>query len=62
MADYRREYQMTGDELGALDLSEFLWLLQGLSKNSRFQRAWQDAPKHVYDDADIDAIKAAAKR
>lgn len=62
VSDYRREYGMPGDELAGLSLNEFLWLLQGLSKNSRFQRAWADAPKHLHDPADRAAVHAAARR
>lgn len=62
MADYRREYHLDAHQLAALSLDEFKWLLQGLSEHSRFQRAWADAPKHVYKSQDIAAITAAARR
>lgn len=53
---------MGADELVGLSTDEFLWLLQGLSKHSRFHAAWQDAPKNLYDPADIAAVRAAARR
>lgn len=53
---------MSGDELAELSLPEFMWLLQGLSEHSRFQHAWQDEPRNLYDPADIAAVKAAARR
>lgn len=62
VADYRREYHMDTATLGGLSMQEFTWLLQGLSKHSRFMRAWHDAPKNLYDRADIEAVKAAARR
>lgn len=62
MSDYRREYQVSADELAAMSLNEFMWLLQGLSKHSRFQRAWADQPKTLHDPADRAAITAAARR
>jgi hypothetical protein len=62
VSDYRREYHMAGDELAALSLREFLWLLQGLSKHSRFQAAWRDQPKNLHDPDDRAALIAAARR
>lgn len=62
MADFRREYSVTADELAAMTLPDFMWLLQGLSDESRFRTAWHDEPKHVHDPADRAAIIAAARR
>jgi len=62
VSDYRREYQMSASELAALSRDEFMWLLQGLSKNSRFQHAWADQPKTLHDAADRAALRAAALR
>jgi hypothetical protein len=62
VSDYRREYGMSGDDLASVDVHEFMWLLQGLSKNSRFQRAWADAPKTLHNPDDRAAIRAAAMR
>jgi hypothetical protein len=62
VSDYRREYGMGTDELAGLSLDEFLWLLQGLSSRSRFQRAWADQPKTLHDPADRAAVIAAARR
>lgn len=62
MSDYRREYHMPSDELAGLSLDEFLWLLQGLSKNSRYMKAWADQPKTLHDPADRAAVIAAARR
>lgn len=53
---------MGTDELAELSLDEFLWLLQGLSGDSRFQRAWADKPKTLHDPADRAAVVAAARR
>lgn len=53
---------MTGDELAGMPLDEFLWLLQGLSKHSRWQQAWADKPKTLHDPADRAALIAAARR
>jgi hypothetical protein len=53
---------VSGAELGAMGVTEFQWLLQGLSSKSRFVQAWGDAPKHVYDPDEIEAIKAKARR
>jgi hypothetical protein len=53
---------MSCPELAGISLPEFQWLIQGLSKHSRFQQAWSDAPKHLYDPADIAAVRAAARR
>ena len=62
MSDYRREYGMATDELAGLSLSEFLWLLQGLSKHSRFRMALDAKPKTLHDPADRAAVIAAARR
>lgn len=62
MSDFRREYQISGDELGRLDTQEFSWLLQGLSTRSRFVQAWEREPKHLHDPSDIAAVHAAARR
>jgi len=62
VADFRREYQVSGTELAALPMCEFRWLLQGLSDRSRFVRAWDAQPKHLHDPADRAAIIAAARR
>lgn len=62
MSDYRREYGVDDATLAAMTAPEFARLLRGLSKHSRFLTAWNHAPKHVYDPADIAAIKAAARR
>ncbi|SDL14331.1 hypothetical protein SAMN05428985_11031 [Nocardioides sp. YR527] len=56
MADYRREYDLSPDAVAVLDLPEFLWLLRGLSPSARFMKAWRDAPRNVYTDADIAAV------
>lgn len=53
---------MAGHELATLSLPEFQWLLVGLSARSRFQQAWADAPRNLYDPADIAAVTAAARR
>lgn len=42
--------------VAVLDLDEFLWLLKGLSPQARFMKAWRDAPRNVYTDADIAAV------
>ena len=62
VADFRREYHLSPDQLGAMSLQEFSWLLQGLSEHSRVSNAWAEAPKNVYDPAQIAAIRAAARR
>lgn len=62
MADFRREYHLTADQLAAMDAREFGWLLQGLSKHSVFLTAWRKQPKHVYDRSEIEAVHAAARR
>jgi hypothetical protein len=62
VSDFRREYNMTPDELAGLGLPEFTWLLEGLSDRSRFRVAWSNAPKHVHDPKAIAAITAAARR
>lgn len=62
MADYRREYAMDESALAGISSPAFTRLLRGLSKHSRFLTAWRDAPKHLYDPADIAAVKAAARR
>lgn len=56
VADYRREYDLPPDGLATLDLDEFLWLLRGLSPQARYMKAWRDAPRNVYTDADIAAV------
>lgn len=53
---------MSSDELAALSLDEFMWLLQGLSSRSRFQRALSARPKTLHDPADRAALIAAARR
>ena len=53
---------MATDELAGLSLSEFLWLLQGLSKHSRFRMALDAKPKTLHDPADRAAVIAAARR
>lgn len=62
LADFRREYQVSGAVLAALSLQEFLWLLRGLSTRSRFMQTYADAPKHMHDPADRAALIAAARR
>lgn len=62
VADFRRDYQVRPDELAAMSLPEFLTLLQGLSAEARFLTAWQQAPKHMHDPADREALIAAARR
>lgn len=62
MADFRREYRIPPRELAALSLNDFLWLLQGLSKHSRFMYAWTEKPKTLHDPADRAALVAAARR
>ena len=62
VADFRREYGLDPDGLAGLSVREFVWLLQGLSVDARFMRAWAATPKHVYRPEDIAAIKAAARR
>jgi hypothetical protein len=53
---------MPGDELAALSLNEFSWLVQGLSEHSRFAHAWNSQPKRLYDPADRASVRAAALR
>ena len=62
LADFRREYHMSGADLAALSLQEFLWLLRGLSTRSRFMQTYADTPKHMHDPADRAALIAAARR
>lgn len=62
MSDFRREYQIQPDELAVMSLPDFRMYVTGLSRHSRFQQAWAKAPKHLYDPADIAAVKAAAMR
>lgn len=62
VSDFRREYHMPGEQLAVLGAADFRWLLAGLSDRSRFRQAWTDAPKNLYDPADIEAVKAAARR
>lgn len=62
MSDYAREYQRDCDALARMSFHEFMWLLQGLSKHSRFMRAWADKPKTLHDPADRAAVIAAARR
>lgn len=62
VSDFAREYGRDCDQLAAMDFHEFLWLLQGLSKNSRFARAWHDQPKTLHDPSDRAALIAAARR
>lgn len=53
---------MPGADLAALPLDEFLWLLQGLSKYSRFMQAWHDKPKTLHDPSARAALIAEARR
>lgn len=62
VADFRREYHMTADELCRLDASEFRMLLAGLSSEARFADAWHRTPRIVRDPNEIAAITAAARR
>lgn len=62
VADYQREYQKDQHALAGLSLEEFLRLLRGLSKYSRFAEAWREAPKHMHDPADRAALIEAARR
>lgn len=62
VADFQREYQIGADELARMPANRFRWLLSGLSDRSRFRQAWTNEPKHVYDPADIEAVRAAARR
>lgn len=62
VADFRREYQIDSSDLAAMYADDFQWLLQGLSADARFMRAWSAAPKNLYDPADIEAVTAAARR
>lgn len=62
VSDFRREYGVSADELAGMALDEFTWLLQGLSTDARFAQAWADAPKNLYRQDDIAAIRAAARR
>lgn len=62
IADFRREYHMAGHHLAALSLREFLWLLRGLSSRSRFMQTYREAPKHLHDPADREALIAVARR
>lgn len=47
VADFRREYRISADELFDLNAREFLWLLGGLSAESRFAQATRDEPVEV---------------
>lgn len=62
VADFRREYHLSGGDLAGLSASEFTWLLSGLSERARFVQAWAEAPKHLHDPDEIAAITAAARR
>lgn len=62
MADFRREYGMSCADLAGIGIHEFQWLLGGLSGDSRFVQAWQDAPTTLHDPADRAALVAAARR
>jgi hypothetical protein len=62
VADFRREYQARADELAAMSLDEFTWLLQGLSQRSRFHTAWAEQPKTLHDPAERAELMAAALR
>ena len=62
VADFRREYAITGAHLAALGADEFRMLLAGLSHRSRFAEAWEREPKHLYDADEIAAVKAAAMK
>jgi len=62
VSDYRREYGMDSTELSGLSLDEFMWLLQGLSDRSRFQRELSRRPKTLHDPGDRAALIAAARR
>lgn len=53
---------MSADQLVAATFQEFMWLLQGLSERSRFNRAWADQPKTLHDPAERAALIAAARR
>lgn len=44
MADFRREYGITADELFDLNELEFRWLLTGLTGDSRFAQATANEP------------------
>lgn len=60
VADWSREYP--NRDLATESFPGFMWHLQGLSKHSRFMAAWHDAPKNLYNPADIAAVTAAARR
>lgn len=62
VSDYRREYGMSCDDLAAINIDEFQWLLQGLSEHSRFAAAWRDEPTTLHDPAERAALIAAARR
>jgi hypothetical protein len=62
VADFRREYGITPDELAAMGLPDFHMYVRGLSRHSTFLQAWSNAPKHLYDPADVAAVTAAARR
>lgn len=53
---------MPRSELAALSTPDFLGLLKGLSKHSRWMQAWHDKPKTLHDPADRAALRAAALR
>lgn len=62
MSDFRREYHVTSDQLAVMSAPEFMWLVQGLSDQSRYRLAWSDKPKTLHDPADRAALIAAARR
>lgn len=62
VADFRREYGVSAQELARMALDEFLWLMQGLSRQSRFVKAYADRPRTLYSPDDIKAVHAAARR
>lgn len=62
MSDFRREYAVSSADLVDMSLDEFMWLLQGLSHRSRFQRELADRPKTLHDPAERAELIAAARR
>lgn len=58
IADFRREYQISADDLFDLNGREFLWLLGGLSAESRWAHATSNEPVEL----DSDAVQALVSR
>lgn len=56
VADFRREYGLTADNLHAMSSREFRWLLTGLSPDARWVEWARAQPRVVTSEAETQAI------